>query len=35
MIRRLVVLISVVGVVGFVARAVVPDIRRYLKIREM
>ena len=33
--HRLVVLVLSVGIIGAIARAVAPDIARYLKIREM
>ena len=35
MLRRLIVLVSLVGAAVAVAREVVPELRRYLKIREM
>lgn len=35
MLRRLVVLIGLAGVVGAVVREIGPDVRRYLKLREM
>ena len=35
MLRRLVVFIVVGGVAGVVVREVTPDIRRYLKLRNM
>ena len=35
MLRRLVLLVSLVGAAVAVAREVVPEVRRYLKIREM
>ncbi len=35
MFRRVVVLLGIFGAVGAAARAVVPDIRRYLKLRRM
>jgi hypothetical protein len=35
MLRRLVVLIGLVGVVGVVLREIAPDVRRYIKLREM
>lgn len=35
MLRRLVVLIGLVGVVGVVLREIAPEVRRYIKLREM
>ena len=35
MIRRLVLLVGLVGAAVAVAREIAPDVRRYLKIREM
>jgi hypothetical protein len=35
MIRRFVLLAAFAGVVGLIAKAVAPDVARYLKIREM
>lgn len=35
MLRRLVLLIGVIGVVGVAVREIAPELRRYLKLREM
>ena len=35
MFRRLILLVGLAGVVGVVVKEIAPEIRRYLKIREM
>ena len=35
MLRRLVVLVGLVGAAAAVVREIAPDVRRYLKLREM
>lgn len=35
MFRRLVLLVGAAGAVGLVVREIAPDVRRYLKLREM
>ncbi|MGI8663548.1 MAG: DUF6893 family small protein [Acidimicrobiales bacterium] len=33
--RRLVVLLGLTGAIGLLVREIAPDVRRYLKLREM
>jgi len=35
MLRRLILILGFAGAVGLVVREIAPDVRRYLKLREM